>query len=51
MLFTYLSATVDPNSTSRIAVHVISGIGFWELMNKIFIISFDIYLILLLQKK
>ena len=28
MLFTYLSAAVDPNSTSRIAAHVISGIGF-----------------------
>ena len=28
MLFTYLSAAVDPNSTSRIAAQVISGIGF-----------------------
>ena len=28
MLFTYLSAAVDPNSTSRIAAQVVSGIGF-----------------------
>ena len=27
MLFTYLSAAVDPNSTSRIAAQVVSGIG------------------------
>jgi len=28
MLFTYLSAAVDPDSTSRIAAQVVSGIGF-----------------------
>jgi putative Mg2+ transporter-C (MgtC) family protein len=28
MLFTYISAQVDPNSTSRIAAQVVSGIGF-----------------------
>jgi putative Mg2+ transporter-C (MgtC) family protein len=28
MLFTYLSAAVDPNSTSRIAAQIVSGIGF-----------------------
>ena len=28
MLFTYIFATVDPNSTSRIAAQVLSGIGF-----------------------
>jgi putative Mg2+ transporter-C (MgtC) family protein len=28
MLFTYLSAAVDPNSTSRIAAQVVSGVGF-----------------------
>ena len=28
MLFTYRFEAVDPNSTSRIAAHVISGIGF-----------------------
>ena len=28
MLFTYLFAAVDPNSTSRIAAQVVSGIGF-----------------------
>ena len=28
MLFTYLSVAVDPNSTSRIAAQVVSGIGF-----------------------
>ena len=28
MLFTYLSAAVDPNSTSRVAAQVVSGIGF-----------------------
>ena len=28
MLFTYLSAAVDPNSTSRIAAQVVTGIGF-----------------------
>jgi putative Mg2+ transporter-C (MgtC) family protein len=28
MLFTYLSAAVDPNSTSPIADQVVSGIGF-----------------------
>ena len=28
MLFTYLSSAVDPNSTSRIAAQVVSGIGF-----------------------
>jgi putative Mg2+ transporter-C (MgtC) family protein len=28
MIFSYLSAHVDPNSTSRIAVHIITGIGF-----------------------
>lgn len=28
MLFTYLSAAIDPNSTSRIAAQVVSGIGF-----------------------
>ena len=28
MIFTYISAQVDPNSTSRIAAQVVSGIGF-----------------------
>jgi putative Mg2+ transporter-C (MgtC) family protein len=28
MIFTYLSALVDPNSTSRIAAQLITGIGF-----------------------
>ena len=28
MMFTYLSANVDPNSTSRIAAYVVAGIGF-----------------------
>lgn len=28
MLFTYLSAAVDPNSTSRIAAQIVTGIGF-----------------------
>jgi putative Mg2+ transporter-C (MgtC) family protein len=28
MIFSYLSSQVDPNSTSRIAAQVISGIGF-----------------------
>lgn len=28
MMFTYVSAQVDPNSTSRIAAQVVSGIGF-----------------------
>jgi putative Mg2+ transporter-C (MgtC) family protein len=28
MLFTFLSATVDPESTSRIAAQVVTGIGF-----------------------
>lgn len=28
MIFTYLSAHVDPNSTSRIAAQIITGIGF-----------------------
>lgn len=28
MIFTYVSAQVDPNSTSRIAAQVVSGIGF-----------------------
>jgi putative Mg2+ transporter-C (MgtC) family protein len=28
MIFTYLSALVDPNSTSRIAAQIITGIGF-----------------------
>jgi len=28
MIFTYLSAAVDPNSTSRIAAQIVSGIGF-----------------------
>src|SRR4028119_746572 len=28
MIFTFLSAAVDPNSTSRIAAQVVSGIGF-----------------------
>jgi putative Mg2+ transporter-C (MgtC) family protein len=28
MIFSYLSAHVDPNSTSRIAAHIITGIGF-----------------------
>ncbi len=28
MVFTYLSANVDPNSTSRIAAYVVAGIGF-----------------------
>ena len=28
MMFTYISAQVDPNSTSRIAAQVVSGIGF-----------------------
>jgi putative Mg2+ transporter-C (MgtC) family protein len=28
MIFTYLSAQVDPNSTSRIAAQLVTGIGF-----------------------
>lgn len=28
MLFTYLSTRVDPNSTSRIAAQIVTGIGF-----------------------
>jgi putative Mg2+ transporter-C (MgtC) family protein len=28
MMFTYISAQVDPNSASRIAAQVVSGIGF-----------------------
>ncbi|HEY9385978.1 MAG TPA: MgtC/SapB family protein [Nitrososphaeraceae archaeon] len=28
MMFTFISAQVDPNSTSRIAAQVVSGIGF-----------------------
>ena len=28
MIFTYLSAQVDPNSTSRIAAQIVTGIGF-----------------------
>jgi putative Mg2+ transporter-C (MgtC) family protein len=28
MIFTYLSANVDPDSTSRIAAYVVAGIGF-----------------------
>ena len=28
MIFTFLSALVDPNSTSRIAAQIVSGIGF-----------------------
>lgn len=28
MIFTYISALVDPNSTSRIAAQIVSGIGF-----------------------
>jgi putative Mg2+ transporter-C (MgtC) family protein len=28
MIFTYLSAAVDPNSTSRIAAQIVTGIGF-----------------------
>ena len=28
MIFTFLSSLVDPNSTSRIALQVVSGIGF-----------------------
>ena len=28
MIFTYLSAIVDPNSTSRIAAQIVTGIGF-----------------------
>ena len=28
MIFTYLSAAVDPNSTSRIAAQLVTGIGF-----------------------
>jgi putative Mg2+ transporter-C (MgtC) family protein len=28
MIFSYLSAHVDPNSTSRIAAQIITGIGF-----------------------
>ena len=28
MMFTYISAQVDPNSTSRIAAQIVSGIGF-----------------------
>ena len=28
MIFTYISATVDPNSTSRIAAQIVTGIGF-----------------------
>lgn len=30
MIFTFLSSVVDPNSQSRIAAQVITGIGFWE---------------------
>src|SRR4029078_2695047 len=28
MIFTYISALVDPNSTSRIAAQIVTGIGF-----------------------
>ena len=28
MIFTYLSAHIDPNSTSRIAAQLVTGIGF-----------------------
>lgn len=28
IIFTYLSVIVDPNSTSRIAVQIVTGIGF-----------------------
>ena len=28
MLFTYISALVDPNSTSRIAAQLVTGVGF-----------------------
>jgi putative Mg2+ transporter-C (MgtC) family protein len=28
MIFTYISAQVDPNSTSRIAAQIVTGIGF-----------------------
>jgi putative Mg2+ transporter-C (MgtC) family protein len=28
MIFTYISAIVDPNSTSRIAAQIVTGIGF-----------------------
>jgi putative Mg2+ transporter-C (MgtC) family protein len=28
MIFTYISAMVDPNSTSRIAAQIVTGIGF-----------------------
>ncbi len=28
MIFTFISATVDPNSTSRIAAQIVTGIGF-----------------------
>ena len=28
MIFTYLSAAVDPNSTTRIAAQLVTGIGF-----------------------
>lgn len=28
MMFTYISAQVDPNSTSRIAAQIVTGIGF-----------------------
>ena len=28
MIFTYLSSQVDPNSTSRIAAQIVTGIGF-----------------------
>jgi putative Mg2+ transporter-C (MgtC) family protein len=28
MMFTYISALVDPNSTSRIAAQIVTGIGF-----------------------
>ena len=28
MIFTYISSLVDPNSTSRIAAQIITGIGF-----------------------
>jgi putative Mg2+ transporter-C (MgtC) family protein len=30
MIFTFLSSLVVPNSTSRIALQVVSGIGSWE---------------------
>jgi putative Mg2+ transporter-C (MgtC) family protein len=28
MMFTYISSLVDPNSTSRIAAQIVTGIGF-----------------------